>query len=195
LCRLLTCYEGKDIGTTLLGPTEIVPQRPGAFLHHVPLPVRLLLFGAGPEIVPVRQFAETLGWIVHLFGHPSEIPEDLASDAQTAALVMTHQFGRDLAVLDRLLPLQVPYVGLLGPRNRYRQIVGELYERRALDPETLLPIHAPAGLDIGSETPEEIALSIVAEVSAVLAERHGGHLREKATAIHIASGPEAERVA
>jgi xanthine/CO dehydrogenase XdhC/CoxF family maturation factor len=195
MCRLLTCYEGDEIGTALLGPTEIVPQRPGAFLHCVPLPVRLLLFGAGPEIVPVRQLAKTLGWVVHHFGHPSEFPEDLASDAQTAALVMTHQFGRDLAVLDRLLPLQIPYVGLLGPRNRYRQIVTELHEQRAFDPGSLLPIHAPAGLDIGSETPEEIALSIVAEVSAVLAERHGGHLREKATAIHIASRPEAERVA
>ena len=195
LCRSVTSYEGGEIGTTLLGPTEIVSQRPGTFLHNVPLPIRLLLFGAGPEIVPVRQFAETLGWIVHHFSHPSELPEGLVADEQSAALVMTHQFGRDLAVLDRLLPLQLPYVGLLGPRNRYRQIVTELFERCALKPEILLPIHAPAGLDIGSESPEEIALSIVAEVSAVLAQRHGGHLREKATAIHIASGPEAERVA
>jgi len=51
-------------------------------------------------------------------------------------------------------------------------------------------LHSPAGLDIGSETPEEIGLAIASEVAAVLADRHGGHLRERATAIHLASTAE-----
>jgi xanthine dehydrogenase accessory factor len=186
ICRLRTCYEGAALGTTLLAPRELVPDHPGTFIHCLPLPVRLLLVGTGPEIAPVRQLAQTLGWLIQHFTHASELPEDLESDRQTAALVMTHNFGRDLAALDRLLPLQLPYVGLLGPRKRHRQLIAELSSHRLLDPASLATLYAPAGLDIGSEAPEEIALSIVSEISAILADRHGGHLRERATAIHLA---------
>jgi xanthine/CO dehydrogenase XdhC/CoxF family maturation factor len=153
----------------------------------MPLPIRLLLFGRGPEIAPIRDLAQTLGWIVLHFENAAELPEDVHADPQTAALVMMHHFGRDLSVLDRVLPLQLPYVGLLGPHKRHRQLVQELYAQRELDPTHLAPLHAPAGLDLGSEAPEEIALAIVSEVSAVLANRHGGHLRERVTAIHVAT--------
>jgi xanthine dehydrogenase accessory factor len=105
--------------------------------------------------------------------------------------VMTHNFGRDLAALGRLLPLGLRYLGLLGPRKRHRQILAQLSELGCLDLATLGPLHSPAGLDIGSEAPEEIALAIASEVFAVLAGRHGGHLRERATAIHLA--PTTER--
>jgi xanthine dehydrogenase accessory factor len=185
-CRLRTTYEGQGIGTTLLAPAELVTERPGSFVHCVPLPVRLLLFGTGPEIEPLREFAQALGWIALQFAHNTEFPDDLQPDPQTAALVMMHHFGRDLAVLDRVLPLGLPYVGLLGPRKRHRQLIQELHTHRELDPGHLATLHAPAGLDLGSEAPEEIALAIVSEVSAVLADRHGGHLRERATSIHLA---------
>jgi xanthine dehydrogenase accessory factor len=193
--RLRTCYEGDALGTTLLGSDELVPERPGVFIHCVPLPVRLLLFGSGPEIAPVRQMANILGWIIHQFASASELPGDMQSDPQTAAIVMMHNFGRDLAVLDRLETLHLPYVGLLGPRKRHRQLLQELHAQRTLDPASLARLHAPAGLDLGSEAPEEIALSIVSEVSAVLADRHGGHLRERGTAIHLAMENKDEHVA
>jgi xanthine/CO dehydrogenase XdhC/CoxF family maturation factor len=144
------------------------------------------MFGTGPEIAPLRQYAHVLGWVVHHFAYASELPDDLRSDPQTAALVMTHNFGRDLAALDRLLPLQLPYVGLLGPRKRHRELLQELHGHRIVDPASLARLHSPAGLDIGSEAPEEIALAIVSEVSAVLVDRHGGHLRERAMPIHLA---------
>jgi xanthine/CO dehydrogenase XdhC/CoxF family maturation factor len=194
-CRLRTRYEGEALGTTFLLPDELIVEKRGTLVHCVPLPVRLLLFGTGPEIEPVRQLAHALGWVIHHFTHPSELPADLEPDSQTAALVMTHHFGRDLTALDLLLPLQLPYLGLLGPRKRHRQLLEELFSHRALDPAGLAAIHAPAGLDLGSEAPEEIALSIVSEVSAVLAARHGGHLRDRATAIHLAADENAERVA
>jgi len=189
--RIATAFQGKQLGSRLLAPDELVIEQPGTFVHEVPLPVRLLLFGSGPEIGPLRQIAETLGWVAQQFRHPSELPDDLRVDSQTGALVMTHNFGRDLAALDRLLPLGLRYIGLLGPRKRHRQILAQLTELRRLDPATLGQLHSPAGLDIGSETPEEIALAITSEVAAVLAERHGGHLRDRATAIHVA--PSAER--
>jgi xanthine dehydrogenase accessory factor len=124
-----------------------------------------------------------LGWVIEHFAHPSQLTEDFRPDAQTAALVMTHNFGRDLLALDRVLPLQLRYVGLLGPKKRHAELLARLSEYRPLDfaSENLF---APAGLDIGSEVPEEIALAIVSEVAAVLSNRVGGFLRERRSDSH-----------
>ena len=185
VCRLRTCFEGDTLGSELLASDALLAEQRGILIDTVPLPVRLLLFGTGPEIEPLTQLAGNLGWLVEHFGHPSELAEDFRPDAQTAALVMTHNFGRDLFALDRLLPLQLRYVGLLGPRKRHAELLARLSEYRSLDFNldggTLF---APAGLDIGSEAPEEIALSIVSEVAAVLSERRGGFLRERKSDTH-----------
>ena len=99
---------------------------------------------------------------------------------------MNHNFGRDLLSLDRLLPLQLRYVGLLGPKKRHAEIAGTAQRiSRPLDFNRALDnLFAPAGLDIGSEAPEEIALSIVSEVATVLSSRVGGFLRERGANIH-----------
>lgn len=186
ICRLSSCHEGPGSGTRLLAPDELVSERSGTFLHTVPLPVRMLVFGAGPEITPLLQLALALDWLTLPFTHATDLAEDFAGDAQTVALIMTHKFGRDLAVLHRVLPLQLPYVGLLGPRRRHQQLLDELLSRSPEIAQHLTSLHSPAGLDLGSESPEEIALSIVSEVAAVLAQRHGGHLRDRATPIHLA---------
>src|SRR5207253_6958723 len=139
----------------------------------------------GPEIEPIIQLAGNLGWVIERFDHPSELADDFRPDAQTAALVMTHNFGRDLLALDRLLPLQLRYVGLLGPRKRHAELLARLSEYRPLDFNAIARnLFAPAGLDIGSEAPEEIALAIVSEVAAVLSNRTGGFLRERRSDIH-----------
>jgi xanthine dehydrogenase accessory factor len=188
VCRIRTCFEGDTLGSELLPPDVLLVEQRGVLIDAVPLPVRLLLFGTGPEIEPIAQLAGNLGWVVERFGHPSELAEDFRPDAQTAALVMTHNFGRDLLALDRLLPLQLHYVGLLGPRKRQAELLARLSEYRPFDFDTAVRnVFAPAGLDIGSEAPEEIALSIVSEVAAVLSERHGGFLRERRSDIHPAA--------
>ena len=188
VCRIRTCFEGGALGSELLASDVLLAERRGVFIDTVPLPVRLLLFGTGPEIEPITQLCGNLGWVVERFGHPSELAEDFRPDAQTAAIVMTHNFGRDLLALDRLLPLQLRYVGLLGPRKRHAELLARLSEYRPLDfnadGRTLF---APAGLDIGSEAPEEIALSIMSEVAAVLSHRRGGFLRELGSDIHPAA--------
>jgi len=185
VCRIRACFDGDTLGSELLASDVLLAEQPGILIDTVPLPIRLLLFGTGPEIEPITQLAGNLGWVVERFGHPSELAEDFHPDAQTAAIVMTHNFGRDLLALDRLLPLQLRYVGLLGPRKRHAELLARLSEYRSLDfkldGRTLF---APAGLDIGSEAPEEIALSIVSEVAAVLSERRGGFLRERKSDIH-----------
>ena len=185
LCRILTCFEGEALGSDLLPPDILVTERPGVFVEMLPLPVRLLLFGVGPEIEPLTQLGGNLGWVVEHFAHPSAFDEHFRADAQTAALVMNHNFGRDLLALDRLLSLQLRYVGLLGPRKRHAELLARLSEYRPLDFNAIASnLFAPAGLDIGSEAPEEIALAIVSEVAAVLSNRAGGFLRERRSDPH-----------
>jgi xanthine dehydrogenase accessory factor len=183
-CCIRTVYEGSTRGSELLKPNSLHAEREGTLLHAVPLPVRLVLIGDGPEAPMVRVLGEAMAWIVEQFAHPSEVPDEFAPDLQTAAVVMTHHFGRDFAALVKLLPLNLPYVGLLGPRRRFGEMIARYQEFCSLENRMLDRLHAPAGLDIGSEAPEEIALSIVSEVAAVLAGRSGGCLRDRNGAIH-----------
>jgi xanthine dehydrogenase accessory factor len=185
VCRVRTCFEGETLGSDLLPADVFLAERRGVFIETLALPIRLLLFGTGPEIEPITRLATTLGWLVERFGHPSEFAQDFRSDTQTAAVVMNHNFGRDLLSLHRLLPLQLRYIGLLGPKKRHAEILAQLSEYAAFDFNRAVDnLFAPAGLDIGSEAPEEIALSIVAEVAAVLSGRVGGLLRERGVNIH-----------
>jgi xanthine dehydrogenase accessory factor len=196
VCRIRACFEGDTLGSELLAVDALVAERRGILIDTVPLPVRLLLFGTGPEIEPIAQLSGNLGWVAERFGHPSELAEDFRSDAQTAALVMTHNFGRDLLALDRLLPLQLRYVGLLGPRKRHAELLARLSEYRPLDFNAeFKTLFAPAGLDIGSEAPEEIALSMVSEVAAVLSGRRGGFLGERKGDIHTGVATASEEAA
>ena len=194
ICRIRTCFEGGPLGSELLPPDILLAERPGIFIDTLPLPIRLLLFGTGPEIEPLTQLAGNLGWLVEHFGHPFELGEDFRPDAQTAALIMNHNFGRDLLALDLLLPFRLRYVGLLGPTRRHAELLTRLSEYRPLDFNAgAKNLFAPAGLDIGSEAPEEIALSITSEIAAVLSDRCGGFLRERKSDIHrtTAAGVEA----
>jgi xanthine dehydrogenase accessory factor len=185
VCRVRTCFEGEPLGSELVSADVLLPERCGVFVETLPLPIRLLLFGTGPEIEPLIQLAGNLGWVVEHFGHPSELGDDFQPDEQTAALVMNHNFGRDLLALDRLFPLQFRYVGLLGPRKRHAELLARLSEYRSVNFEAgIRNLYAPAGLDIGSEAPEEVALAIVSEVAAVLSNRTGGFLRERRSDPH-----------
>jgi xanthine dehydrogenase accessory factor len=196
VCRIRTCFEGGPLGSELLAADILLAERPGVFVETVPLPVRLLLFGTGPEIEPITQLAGNLGWVVEHVCHPSGLGEHFRPDAQTAALIMNHNFGCDLLALDRLLPFGLRYVGLLGPRRRHAELLARLSEYRPLDFNAgARNLFAPAGLDIGSEAPEEIALSITSEIAAVLSDHRGGFLRERKSDIHatnvVAAGGEA----
>jgi xanthine/CO dehydrogenase XdhC/CoxF family maturation factor len=185
VCRVRSCFEGAPLGSELLPADVLLAEQRGVLVETLPPPVRLLLFSTGPEIEPLTQLAGNLGWVVEHFGHPSELAEDFRPDNQTGALVMNHSFGRDLLALDRLFPLQLRYIGLLGPKKRRAELLARLSEHRALDFDAgMKNFFAPAGLDIGSEAPEEIALAIASEVAAVLSNRIGGFLRERRSDIH-----------
>lgn len=183
-CQVQTRFEGDDLGSMLLARSALIEARQGVLIDEIALPTRLLVIGAGPELLPLRAFCATLDWELQALEHPSELPATLIADSQTAAIVMTHNFGQDLAALNRLLPLGLPYVGLLGPRRRQAELLTHLQESAPFPMVCLDALYSPAGLDIGSESPEEIALAIVAEITAVLAQRRGGFLRERPASIH-----------
>ena len=92
---------------------------------------------------------------------------------------MSHSFAQDTFFLESLLTQPLGYLGMLGSRRRTLDLLARL-GRDAMPPG----LCAPAGLDIGAETPEQIALSILSEVQATVAKRHGGALRDRDGSIH-----------
>jgi xanthine dehydrogenase accessory factor len=164
-------------------------------------PVSLWLFGAGQDAIPVAQLAKTLGWQVTLVDCRSlaataqrfsrvdrviltrrEQIQQVELEANAIAIVMTHQYLDDLEILKLLLPSPIPYIGLLGSRLRANRLLDECH--LSFTHEQLERFHAPVGLDIGAETPEAIALSIIAEIQAVLTQRSAGYLKDRQTGIH-----------
>lgn len=165
----------------------------------------LLLFGAGTDAIPLVRIATEVGWQVTLaddraarlesaaFADVERRLLDYGALAQTMprldryspAIVMTHHFLHDLDLLERLVGADVPYIGLLGPRMRAENLL-RMLEQRDLPagPARRERIFGPIGLDIGSETPEEIALSVLAEIRAVLSSRDAGFLRDRTGPLH-----------
>jgi xanthine/CO dehydrogenase XdhC/CoxF family maturation factor len=113
----------------------------------------------------------------------------LEPDRWTMAAVMSHSFSQDTAAVRALAPLALPYVGVLGPRQRSLALV----KQAGLLPEMLTGNwHSPIGLDLGGDTPEQVALSIAAEAQAVLLGCGGGKIRERTGPIHGAGARSGE---
>ena len=172
------------------------------FFELIPPPVRVLLFGAGNDTLPVAQLAEILGYELHLIdgrkalatptrfpsaskiiqGPAEEVVAQLETDLHTVALLMTHNFDYELRVLEELNIRMLPYIGILGPKRKTDKLIHRLEEKGI--PVFRDALYAPIGLDLGAETSEEIALSIFAEIAAVLRKKPAGSLRDKQGPIH-----------
>jgi xanthine/CO dehydrogenase XdhC/CoxF family maturation factor len=120
-----------------------------------------------------------LGWIPIPVVDADELPID--SDDWSAAIIKSHNYGRDFAALRRLLPLSLPYIGLIGPRQRRDQLLNDLLDEGVTINSGFF---APAGLDLHSETPAEIALTIVSEIQRVFTGGSASSLRERKVSIH-----------
>lgn len=140
----------------------------------------LAIFGGGPDVEPLARAAEAIGYDAERFSprhvHPEKVRESVDLTRFDAAVIMTHNFLYDQALLQTLLASAVPYIGLLGPKARGQELLGGVSDPR---------IHNPAGLDLGAETPEQIAVSIVAEIEAFLNRRSGQPLRELEGPLHV----------
>ena len=169
----------------------------------IALPIQLLVLGAGPDVMPVVEFASLLDWHVSVVDHrpayaeASRFPQakrvlsqpvaDLEAHLQSArydaAVVMSHHLTSDAGYLSALAHSSIPYVGLLGPAPRRARLMNDIGSRAEGFHGRL---HGPIGLDIGATTPETIALAIISEVQAVLAGRSGRSFSETTDAPHPA---------
>jgi len=193
--------QGKSRNESYILPNGIAE----VFLEVIDPLVFLAIFGAGYDAIPVVNLAKHLGWYVTIvdnrpgyttserfpladqiiFSEPQIIQNHLKLTPRTVAIVMTHTYKTDLALLRTLLLSDISYIGVLGPKSRTHQLLQEIESAGLmLTPEHLYRIYAPVGLDIGADSPETIALSIIAEIQAILANRSGGLLRARQGPIH-----------
>jgi xanthine dehydrogenase accessory factor len=176
-----------------------------AFVEIIQPAAPLILFGAGYDAIPMVRLAKELGFHVTVIdgrpafaqrerfpqaddiitAHPADdLPCPL--DDQTSVVIMSHHYLTDLAWLKKLWPLKLAYLGLMGPRKRAEKMAQELRQEEGISAGDLLTrrLHNPVGLDIGAESPEQIALAVLAEIQAARTGHAGGMLREKKGPIH-----------
>ncbi|MBK6750884.1 MAG: XdhC family protein [Acidobacteria bacterium] len=166
------------------------------------IPLAVKLFGAGADAIPFVRIGTELGWQITVHDHrhafltterfptaqmlvhqtACDVLSDLETDDRTAIVIMTHNYARDRYILPPALNSDAFYIGALGPKRRTEQLLEEI--GGSFSPEQLARLYAPAGLDIGADTPEGIALSIIGEIQTVLANRNGGHLRNRQGSIY-----------
>ena len=186
------------------------------FVETLLPPVRLVVFGAGHDALPVIELARGLGWQTEVvdpqarpvsrsrlamadrvtLARPEDVGTQVSITPRTLTLLMSHNYSHDLALLRFLLASPARYIGVMGPRKRTERMLSELAadeETSRLEEAGLARLYSPAGLDLGANAPAEIALSIVAEMRAVLDGRRGGMLRERRGSIH-GSPADGERI-
>lgn len=185
------------------GKSHLVQLNDGAevFAETVSPRLRLLVFGAGDDAIPLVNLAKFLGWEVLIFDGRAHYArrekfanadavtvrapgsEDMPApiDDWTAAVLMSHSYSQDLDTLKELANRPLRYLGVLGPRKRALQMLNDA----GLDNQIENPaMYTPMGLDIGADGPEQVALSVAAEIQATLNGRRGGLLRDRAGSIH-----------
>jgi len=183
------------------------------FLELIQPTISVLIFGGGFDARPVSKLAQSLGWHVEVTDEcvahlaPVFFPEAKLSLCQrefverdfnitpyTACVLMSHNYDYDRDVLKKIIKTSTPYIGILGPRKRFDKMQEEFMAERTLFSENDIErIHSPIGLDIGAEAPDEIAVSIIAEIQAKFSKRDGKFLRANDGPIHQRD-PESDQV-
>ncbi|RAV99350.1 XdhC family protein [Pseudochryseolinea flava] len=177
----------------------------GVFVELIQPSISLIIFGGGFDARPVSQLAKSLGWevmvtdecVAHIaplffptadklsLCHRDFIDRDFNITPYTACVLMSHNYEYDRDVLRKIIKSNTPYIGILGPRKRFDKMVLEFtHEKITFTAQEKEKIHSPIGLDIGAETPDEIALSIIAEIQGKFANRSGGFLKYRQGPIH-----------
>lgn len=191
-------------GTRLAAPGDCAdPER--LFLDFVAPPPALTIFGAGDDAQPLARLAGELGWHITVadpraafataarfpavsalvVGRADELVARVAPHPDGLAVVMTHHYVHDVPILRDLLARPLTYLGLLGPKKRAEKILTDLEKSgAAISPAQRNRLHAPVGLDLGADSPEQVALSILAEMQAALGGRDARPLRERTRPIH-----------
>jgi len=201
-----------DSARSALGRASSISQHfpdltgsPSVFFEYVPPTPQLLIVGAGDDAQPLARFAGELGWSVTVADprpafatvarfptaravfvvQPENVANQVPIDAHTFAIVMTHHYVHDRPFLAQLINQPLAYLGLLGPRKRADRILQEITQAGVkVTSAALARLHAPVGLDLGGDAPEAVALSMLAEMQAVLQGRDAAPLRLRSRPIH-----------
>ncbi len=172
------------------------------FIELIQPPLSLIVFGAGYDVLPLIRLAKELGWYVTVVDNrereaskqrfhqadriqlcsPQDILQHIELTERSVAVVMSHNYLDDQEMLKLLLPSSLQYLGILGPKKRTNRLLQELQEEGI---NLTADMYSPVGLDIGADNAEEIALSIIAEIQTVTAQRQGGFLRDRTQPIHV----------
>ena len=193
--------NGSSIHTEL----SIGQNRQHFFVEYCQFPVSMIIVGAGNDALPLAAMSHMVGWRVTvvdgrsshatqqrfsqadnlLVGKPKELVDQLILDERTAVVLMTHNYNYDIEMLGLLMNKSISYIGLLGPSSKRERMFKELEQKGiVLSDESVEKIYGPTGLDLGAETSEEIAVSIISEIMSVILQKDPIHLRQKQTAIH-----------
>jgi xanthine/CO dehydrogenase XdhC/CoxF family maturation factor len=188
--------------------TDLEDSNWNGFIEYIAAPVSLLIAGAGNDVLPIVHFAEQLGWPVTIMDgrpthanpdrfqsgctilvtKPEKALEGMVIDQRTAALLMTHNYQYDKAMLQNLLTTEIPYIGCLGPRKKLERMLDELKAAGfSYSEDQKEKLYGPVGYDIGAENADEIALAIISEIQGFMAGKKGPSLRTKSTPIHTDS--------
>jgi len=177
------------------------------FSEQLPPCFKLIIFGAEHDAVQLCKLAYYNGWEVTIISGPLESktianfpgattfysvsPDSLelnSIDEETAIVIMSHNFANDLKYLLELKDTKPAYLGLLGPAKRREKLLSQFLEYcPEVDESFIENIYGPAGLNIGAETPQEIAISIISEILSVVREQAPMSLKEKRAGIHSKS--------
>lgn len=174
-------------------------------LELIQPPPHLIVFGAGRDALPLAKFVKDLGWQLTvvdcrsiettrdrfsmadqiILTRSEAVTQQVVITSDAIAVVMTHNYFDDLAILRWLLASSAQYIGVLGARQR----TARLQREAGATLEQCYQLYAPVGLDIGAETPEEIAIAIISEIQAVINQRTAGFLKHRQTPIHRSPTP------
>jgi xanthine dehydrogenase accessory factor len=175
------------------------------FVDGVVPPAEVLVVGSGNDVRPIVRVARRAGFRVTVAGFrgasatpdrfpaadevvatsPTTLTETVDVGSDTHVVVATHNFLDDCLAVEELLATDAPYVGLMGPRERFEEMLGEIRaDGGELPAGALERLYTPVGLDLGGGTPYQIALSVVGEVLAVSNDRTPKHLRDREGRIH-----------
>jgi len=197
--------DAREVFTNKTTTFKVYPcgdQEVGVFLELIHPPISLIVAGAGNDAQPLAEMAYLLGWEVTvidgrtthatpqrfanatkvLVSKPENVLAQIQIDEQTAFVLMTHNYNYDLELLKYLLDTNAPYIGTLGPKKKLLRMLDEL---NLATPANETRVHGPIGLDIGAETAEEIAISILAEIKSVFTGASAMFLKEKKMPIHV----------
>jgi xanthine/CO dehydrogenase XdhC/CoxF family maturation factor len=176
-----------------------------AFYEFLSSPIQLVIVGAGYDAIPLSKMANILGWTPIVIDgrdayvkperfeascqvflmRPEQLLETIKIDHRTAFVLVTHNYNYDKAILKALLPLDIQYIGMLGPKKKLNRMIDDLKTDGITITDLMMKkVFGPTGLEIGAETPDEIALSILAEIQAVFQGKQGYSLRSMGETIH-----------